>query len=388
MALTPFRWAALLIIGMLGVFLVVSRDLTLFQPTEAQLAEERMRYQMSIQSNRATTLVRNYRMAHLADSLRARGVVREPMRVSYGTVAPEFRTVLDSALVSVRERVGASPVMGVDVVALTDTTRIAGTRAWTSDVSQFFVLPTRPGDRCIVVLPFGTPRTPQWTLNILKRDEVRDQILGPCAYYAAFGMPGDSVRHWMLRRGVTLAQGGSWIRNPPPVRPQYYSSYYDTAGFYPNPPAVYFSYSGRGIQCLIGETSACERAIVEESAEYRQRAVGSAVRTSSGLGTVVGWYTSGTSFSGRETELFADMVRSLGRERFAQFWTSSEPVETAFQRASGMPMGEWLTTWANEGVPPFKRGPTIPSGTLGAGIGVIALCIALAIAASRRRTFA
>ena len=40
-----------------------------------------------------------------------------------------------------------------------------------------------------------------------------------------------------------------------------------------------------------------------------------------------------------------DLAREQGPERFAAFWHSTLPVDSAFHQAFGVPLGEWTYQW-------------------------------------------
>ena len=389
MALTPLRWVAIAIAGMLTFCILAFSERKWPEPTPDVEEANRMYMAASLHNTRATAFVRQYRMARIADSLRsssARGAVA-PIRVSHAAnVSPVVRAAVDSAVAFARGRLGDSARMGVDVVTLLDTVSISGLRPWPSSLLPIYVLPQRHTDRCTVVFPLGYDNTERAIASAMGTEDARLQILGPCAYYAAFGMPGAQVREWLRQRGALMALGGSWTRNYSSNPAEASLGSFTAPTYYPTAAPQLFVYSARAVTCLVGDASACESVVLDVGPGRRQSSVGSAVRVGYRLGPITA--RDATEFAGRETELLADMVRSLGKERFARFWTSNESVPTAFQAASGMALGEWVSAWGAENIDPIEHGPTIPASTLLGGLGIAGACLLIAVFAARRRQFA
>ncbi len=387
MALTPFRWAAMALTGMLLVFLAVMREGRPYQPTSEQLRLSAMSMRSSHHGRRVAAFTTQYRMAELTDSLRrAIPATSIPVRTIFAAnVDLRVRVPIDSAVAQSRVKIGERPLIPVDVVTLVDTTSVNSYRAWASSLTPFYILPSRPTDRCVVVIPIGYENAYQYVRTMYTED-ARRQILGPCAYYAAFGLPGASVREWLRLRGALLALGGSWTRNTQASDGRQYESYLSANSYFPGPPPSFFLFSNRGVNCLVGDAETCESLVLERSIPTGQQSVGSAVRLGYRLGPIS--QRNGAELGGRETELLADMLRSLGRERFARFWTSNQPVPQAFEQASGMRLGEWVSTWAAQSVARYDSGPKIPATSLVSALGIVIACVLFAVFAARRRVFA
>ena len=389
MALTPFRWTAIAVIGMLAVFIAVMRDPRPYRPTADELRTSELAMRSSHHGRRVGQFVRQYRMAQLTDSLR-RVIPASPLPVRTvhgGNVDPRVRAAVDSTVAAGRQKLSDTPRIAVDVVTLVDTTETAGYRAWSSALIPFYILPQRASERCVVVVPLGHEFNAHQNSRILYTEDARRQILGPCAYYGAFGMPGPAIREWLRQRGALLALGGSWTQTTASLMESAdYNYYLSTDPYYPSPPPPFFQYSTRGVTCLMGDASACESVVLDRNIEAGLMSVGSAVRAGYRLGPIS--RRTGTEFGGLETELLADMVRSLGRARFEQFWTSSAPVPQAFQQASGMRLGEWVSTWAGQSAPEYEPGPRIRAESLISALAIIIACIVMAVFAARRRVFA
>ena len=60
------------------------------------------------------------------------------------------------------------------------------------------MLPERPGDACVVVFRLPTAQRTSFTPAATQR------LLGTCAFYAAFGQPGEGTQRWLAEtRGVS-----------------------------------------------------------------------------------------------------------------------------------------------------------------------------------------
>jgi hypothetical protein len=382
MALTPLRWAAIAVAGML---IVVAAAMTLPappQPTPNDLERSRLSHAEGTARLRLNRFARHFRVARLSDSLRRalpHGDAR-PVRLVFGRdVSDVARAAVNDVVLRAQQALGA-PAAGVDVVTLMDTMPIAGYRIG-NGLNPFYMLPTSPAERCTVVLPIGS-RNGANVIGTLRTDEASEQILGPCGYYAAFGQAGNGVRAWLLDRGAALAFGGSWTR-----RPEHVSVPFARTGVYDdvlNPALDVFSLMA--LRCANGETAECQRAILDGGHDSRLLAVGNSVMSLYPIGPI--WRRNGVAFGSRDAEILAGMVRSLGREKFAAFWTSSEPVPVAFENAAGVSLGDWTSSWANEQIDPLEHGPTAPPIVMFEAILIVLLGLAASVVAARRRQFA
>ena len=389
MALTPLRWGAIVAAGML---LIVAMSLTLPEPrlpAPDRLERMRLMENAATASGRAQTFALQFRVARLSDSLRAavpRSADRGIRVMHAANVAPPVRAAVEAAVARAQSAIGA-PVAGIDVVTVVDTMPVRGYRMASEGIYPFYMLPDTPAQRCVAVLPLGR-RWNDSRIRELSTDAVADRLLGPCAFHAAFGVPGPAVHRWLRARGATLALGGSWVRPPgrmqtPPTTNAFTRHWFNVA-------LEFFSYSG--LRCALGETAECERSIMTATddpspwARPRPMVVGSSVSPNYSL--MQTWRRRGADFGDRETGILAGMVRSLGREKFAAFWTSADSVPLAFEKASGQPLGAWVSIWANEQIEPLERGPTIPPVVLLETILLVTLCLAMILMIGRRREFA
>lgn len=398
MAMTPFRWVSALLAASLIIAVMLLRDSS---PRSEPLGTERkLDLIHNATSKQAGALGGRLRLASLLDSTRvAIGHSKDasPIRVFRdGGIPAEARAPLDSLAWRAVSAVRDSGQFGIDIVFLYDTLSSfhdVGVRR--SGVTMDYVLPQRTGDRCTVIVRLGNDAAIRKQISGIYRTEAAaEQLLGPCAYYRAFGKPGQYVDAWLRNRGWAFAHDGSWSR---PGLGEY----------------VIFDYFGRpidvrdwyvwemqvaGARCAQGETDGCEHALLDRlrgdglSYWYPMKPLeiwdGNVLykpyRPLGQRGS-----SSETVFGRREPYLLADMVRSMGRARFAAFWTSNEPVPAAFEKAAGEPLGLWTSRWvAAQYGAVSGRGPGMTAWTGAISVLLLVLTIFIALRVSAHRQFA
>lgn len=189
--------------------------------------------------------------------------------------------------------------------------------------------------------------------------------LGPCAFYAAFGAPGREIERWLSARNFDLAIAPVWTR---PARLSGTDAYFlsnigNNARFWLLPVAV---------ACVAGRAEGCRAAALESPPMSRDA---SRVVTLDQR-----WRPPALAGAGH---YLADVVRSVGRERFQRFWNSELPVDTALAEALRLPVGEWTKRWQAQLVPPIQLGAA-PS----AGAALLGVLLALAAVGLVLRTVA
>ena len=400
MALTPLRWVAAAIAGCLMVSVAILR----FEPP--RLGEPEVPRQLERRagrlSDRASMIAGRLHFLRLIDSADVHGSAGAnvpAVRVMLDTAIPaEYRPVLDSLGWRSVSHVRAAGVTGVDIVFLYDTLQLlrgAGLpRRYGAHID--YVLPSRAGERCAVVARIGFQyATKRRIAGLFRSDAAVETLAGPCAFYRAFGMPGPQVDAWLRARGWSFAGGGSWTQRSPTAdlledwNWQYQSLL--TTVLAPQTSLPFFSAMGaEGIQCAAGRLDACEHAV--RTRPHRGGPVvwnGNILYNSYPALGNGRYYESYRPFGHREATLLADMVRTLGRERFARFWTSVEPVPVAFQQAAGEPLGGWTARWIADQygpLPPRGAGVNASGGVM--SLVFIGLALAIALRVSARRQFA
>jgi hypothetical protein len=388
-ALTPFRWIAAFVAGCLIVAVAL---LTTPTPSPGTVDLERtLASREQLSGEHASSAGSMLAVARLMDSTRA-VAARAPMapiRVFRDPAIPaEALPSLDLLAQRSTRDIGAKPRVSVDVFFAYDTAqtiRGASTSRW--GLTLVYVLPSRASERCSVIMPFPKyPKLRRLVVGFFRTEIFAHQLLGPCAYYAAFGMPGARVDRWLRERGWALAGDGAWTRSAEPV---------DIPALFQGPPPpqplLNMRVSAEGVVCAVGQVGLCEREVVTPrpgglSTVWNGKALigHSWSQSTAEYGFVFGR----AAFGRRENRMLTDMVRTLGPDRFARFWTSSEPVPVAFEKAAGIPLGQWTANWAVEQYGPVTRGPGVGASSLMVSALVALLAVFIAVRISANRQFA
>ena len=235
---------------------------------------------------------------------------------------------------------------------------------------------------CIAVLPTGK----YWT-RVLRGAEVSfrqpfDAVvhtlktgLGPCAFYAAYGTPGKSVRGWLVARGWDLA-----MTLDVGARGQYRTSMIAVADRenYPWFWEAVYALPPTAAACLASRADGCRAAVLAGASDDPAIPFPDFMRIDRRWGRVPR-LVEGQRFLG-------DVARTVGRDRFLTFWTSPLPVDTALAAALKRPVGEWTADWQRDFVRPIRLGPTPPLGGGAIALAIAALAVMLvAVTASRRQ---
>jgi hypothetical protein len=195
--------------------------------------------------------------------------------------------------------------------------------------------------------------------------------LGPCLYYAAFGRPGPAIKAWLTARAFTPAYTADWEAPPQTLGDL---EDLDRASYQQLISGMSFD----ALACADGDLLRCRRALLEPLGEGRappQRVAGF-VRYSYWAFNVPG-----------ENRFLANLVHEMGRERFARFWGSSAPVDSAFLQAFGQPIDGWTARWAGDiarDLPPFSPAPRPIAVVLGLALAAVAAAAA-AVYVTRRQ---
>ena len=233
---------------------------------------------------------------------------------------------------------------------------------------------------CIAVLPAGN----YWT-RVVRGAEVSGRVpfealvqtlkagLGPCAFYAAFGTPSNSVRGWLGSRAWDLAgrldpgarerRSSLLIEMADPRYPWYWEALYSL------PPTA--------VACLAGRPDGCRAAVLSGAGD--ERAVGFPDITRIDRR----WNRIQRLAEGQR--FLADVAHEVGRDRFLTFWTSPLPVDSALAAALKRPVGEWTAEWESDFVSPVRLGPTPPLGAALIALAIAALSLTVVAATAARR---
>jgi hypothetical protein len=218
------------------------------------------------------------------------------------------------------------------------------------------------GNTCVAM----TPGRVEQGREIDIRTSQLDLALAPCLLRAAFGPPGRPMREWLDRTGHAAARSNAWLDRPrsfldghgqlpwEPMYDQSWSGLYATGGssllrrlstveltMMLAPPYVM---GGPALRCLAGNTSECSRTVLDSTPSRREVLPGDLTAHSWQFGrrgqpdALVSVHPIGDWF-------LSDIIRQEGRERFARFWRSEQPLDAAFREAFGRDLGEWTRDW-------------------------------------------
>jgi hypothetical protein len=169
-------------------------------------------------------------------------------------------------------------------------------------------------------------------------------VLGPCAFYARFGMPSPRVEQWLARRQFDLAMvpiwgwsrrtsSGVWEPDDPEIRDRWWSY-------------QLYSFPRATAACFAGRPDACRRSLTESD----RGAEGPRPRV---VAPRDQWGSSRVLLIGAD-QFLSEVVTQAGPERFQEFWTTSLPVDSALTLALGEPVGEFTVRY-QRGIGPSPR---------------------------------
>lgn len=237
-------------------------------------------------------------------------------------------------------------------------------------VQRVTLLPTATdGHACVILETADTARRP-----VFRMAHPRD-ALGPCAFFAAFGLPGKGVAQWLEYRGYDVAWLPDWTVRPHAPYPMERSTATEwfettlshlggvtTPGDYLGYAGLYWE-SGSLLSCATGKVEGCHR--------YFFTLRGDLVRH-----PMPGAYEGIPSFNDATGRVLATLVREQGPERFAKFWRSPLPPQQAFDAAFTVPFDQWAPAWAKSNFPPFNVGVSTETRELGSSLLWIGLGLA------------
>jgi hypothetical protein len=390
MALTPFRWVALAIIGcMLAVVGLVSLVDSSIRPrrgprisSASDTTEARLRDRAGALNQDAQNLASRYRLVYLLDSA-TRAVARVPdtgmIRIFVADgYRPEVRATIDRSIRLARGMRGGDKGK-VDLFVVSDTARsIRGITRYLPQTEVRYQFPTRAGDRCrVFIRTFQHGDVP----GAFSSEKTAPQILGPCGFYAAFGEPGPAVRDWLVAGGWQYTLEGSWTTAS--IIPEIGE---EQSIFKREAPALrYLNVETGATECIKGELATCERvAAIRAPRRWAGAPVGEGTYALS-LGRTR--YFRG-AIGYQAGELLSDAVREMGRDRFMTFWTSPDSVPAAYQKASGERWGAFIHRWMIAHYGEIHPGPRMSSYALMTSAILVIIALGGTMLMSVRRTYA
>ena len=242
--------------------------------------------------------------------------------------------------------------------------------------------PKVPSGSVGYLLPDSTDRAtcialiPAWDSTRGLPRQLEDRLrrgLGPCAFFARWGVPGEPVRIWMARRHYDLASVPSWDRERSEPPEASWMMDRNTGWFW----AAVYGHPIAAIGCLAGRAQSCRTAVLagagDALGDSQPRLVDTSVR----------WWREERLVQG--SQYFGDVAREVGYDRFLRFWNSTEPVDTALATALKMPVGKWTERWERRFLPRLPLGAAAPLSAAVLGILLGGAAVALVARGAMRR---
>ena len=215
--------------------------------------------------------------------------------------------------------------------------------------------------------------------------------LGPCAFYARYGVPGGEIARWLGSRGFTFAMGAGaggrlpWDPNMAAPRALRRGLFGARSGYYSD-----FFVGPRAEKCLMGSTGSCLRAIADSvpSAYYPLFLLTPTEDLSASgdrLAVRLYRYTRMSLLAGDDLDLFRDLEEEFGGESFQRFWSSDLPLEGAFRAAFGVSPGDWVMARAQARLGVLEEAPPVRAGATLLTLMLVALLAGVAVVAQDRR---
>jgi len=203
--------------------------------------------------------------------------------------------------------------------------------------------------------------------------------LGPCAFYAAYGVPGRPVRQWLGRQSYDLALNPDWIGAGGAGLARWFRDsstrqwrWSFVHGEFPS------RLSATALACLGGRPRACRDAVLEGADDALPDSAARFV-------VAQDWWRRRTRLVESDRYL-ADVARDVGPERFLRFWNSTDPVDTALATALRTSIGEWTERWQRRFAPTLPLGPGAPLTAFALSLLLAAFVVSsVAIGAKRRQ---
>jgi hypothetical protein len=223
---------------------------------------------------------------------------------------------------------------------------------------------------CIRLDMIGT-HSRSWLQRPEYRSRVLRNLLGPCLYYARFGVPGTRVRSWLARRRHDVAMR-PWASTP------------SGDGMVDNlqdvPWLWVYQLSPTALACSAGRARACRAALrAGDDPDAPVPPWGSAEPE--------WWRLSSRAFL-TDQWFLASVLQQVGPDRFAEFWNTTLPVDSALSLALGEPVDAWLARKGRETHPTLRLGPAVPARSTAWHLVLSALALGVALRVGIRRQVA
>ncbi|MCC6929741.1 MAG: hypothetical protein IT359_12190 [Gemmatimonadaceae bacterium] len=264
--------------------------------------------------------------------------------LSVGAVGRGAQHAVDSLA---RREAAALPAHRVPVrIAIVEAPRgISPTMARTgvdAPVGRYIRLPRREGEPCTLLL---TVRAVD-SLSLGAAIASGSGVLGPCAFVAAFGLPGAALRVHLDSAGwrpAAFARWGDRTTNDEPRR------------------WIWSDLTVDGVHCALRGDAACERGWRDVRDDDLQANQSAATQPEGAVRDLLGpfpWYrVHGSALGIRQRLLLSDLAQELGPQRFGEWWRSGASVDEAYRVAVGTGETAWLSRWLVRSYEPYDPTP-------------------------------
>ncbi len=214
-----------------------------------------------------------------------------------------------------------------------------------------------------------------------------NNMLGPCIFHLRYGHPSEAVFQWLRDGGYRLAQ--ERVSYEARRQLELFRERYDWMRIFGARVGYRFSIDAE--TCLAGDADACERSILDIAnprSDGREFYASRFEIPASQVDMPVSYYDYRyfpEIYGGFDRGFLADIETEFGPDRFQRFWTSEEELAEAFESAFGVPLGDWVMSWAQERLGKIETTPTLPLQASSLSILIMGLLAALVGVVAQRR---
>jgi hypothetical protein len=392
MAMKPLHYCALAVAGCTLVAASLlppseAREARMFRQTPNPLVKERNRLR-----DEAGAAIASWRALAMRDSLlQVLATTDEPQRGSTPIViaidgTPDNLRILAERLIQREwQSLGIdSPRVPTVSVVMQRSTVLDSNSVWAQQ-GFFHLVPRHDGaspDACVGVAAFAMQdkrALSQAADRLIFGAASQEQYpglsaSGTCAFFAAFGKPGQLIDRWLESRGYEPAMASRWdVARHPRTRSKLYGAHL-FAGMIQETDIWSTSLDAR--RCLLGDADVCSAAMLKPLPPRGASLTEGLYRANYGYGS---------TFPEIAIGYLAAMRREYGAEKFTTFWTSNLEPAAAFEQATGEPIGQWTLRWARHELGETVGGARVPSNFFGWGAIIALGCVSVAAVVARRR---
>lgn len=245
--------------------------------------------------------------------------------------------------------------------------------------TQSVVLPARAGDACVVVFRLPAAQRANFTPSATQR------LLSTCAFYAAFGQPGEGTQRWLVEtRGVSARYL---------VRPSAFAD--DTLRM-----KLGITFNGWDaptqalLRCRMGIAESCLKFLGPDATDagyfdfvYDAPVDRSVLSTEfPGVTVVFGSENNWMRDAARlRSGALAALAAEMGPERFAAIWRDPRGLQEAYQASTGRSFADFVGGLVAARTLPYTAGPAIPALPIVLAFAIIAALAVTTIARSPRQ---